>query len=216
MSVHPVPAAGRGGDASLNQADGIHPNARGARDRRRHRVEAHSSLSLEILSVRQPQMIATSRRQQDRSERRPAAHHPSSARSRRRRWPVPGDHRAVGQRQVNAARPDRRPGFARRAGTIAIAGQDITTARRRRAGAAARREDRLRLPVLPSGAVADRDREHPGADGDRRPPRCGGARAGAARRGRAFTIAVITTRRSCPAASSSASRSRARWPTIRR
>ena len=53
-------------------------------------------------------------------------------------------------------------------GTIVIDGVDITRARRGRAGAAARREDRLRLPVLPPAAVAHRVRERAGADGDRR------------------------------------------------
>ena len=59
-------------------------------------------------------------------------------------------------------------------------------------------------------------REHPGADGDRRahamrrpaPRRCSTRSA--------CTIAGITIRRSCRAASSSAWPSRARWPTTRR
>ena len=41
-------------------------------------------------------------------------------------------------------------------------------ARRGRAGAAARPAHRLRVPVLPPAAVADRARERAGADGDRR------------------------------------------------
>ena len=72
--------------------------------------------------------------------------------------PVRRDHGAVGQRQVDAARADRRP---RRADV----GHDPDrrrrhhAARRGRARAAARREDRLRLPVLPPDPVADGARE---------------------------------------------------------
>ena len=89
-------------------------------------------------------------------------------------------------------------------------------ARRGRAGAAARREDRVRLPVLPPDAVADGVRERPGADGDRRPPRRRGARAGAARRSRparprpSLSVAAVGRRAAARRAS------RARWPTIRR
>ena len=49
-------------------------------------------------------------------------------------------------------------------------------ARRGRAGEAARREDRLRLPVLPPHSVADGVRERRRADGDRRHRRCAAAR----------------------------------------
>ena len=81
--------------------------------------------------------------------------------------PVGRDHGPVGQRQVHAARPDRR---ARRAddGRMLIDGVDITELGEDRAGAAARREDRIRVSVLPPDAVADRARERAGADGDRR------------------------------------------------
>ena len=89
-------------------------------------------------------------------------------------------------------------------------------ARRRRARAAARHAHRVRLPVLPPAAVADRVRERARADGDRRRERRAARGDGAARRSRALPSAAITTRRSSRAASSSASRSRARSPTIRR
>ena len=70
-------------------------------------------------------------------------------------------------------------------GNILIDGVDITALDEDRLAAVARREDRLRLPVLSSGAVADRAREHPGADGDRGPPRRQTKGPGAPRRGRA-------------------------------
>ena len=83
------------------------------------------------------------------------------ARPRRR------DHRTIGQRQVDAARTDRR---ARRADHRPHRHRRRRHhgARRRRAGAAARHADRVRLPVLPPAAVADGARERAGADGDRR------------------------------------------------
>ncbi len=52
-------------------------------------------------------------------------------------------------------------------GDVLVDGVNITTARRGRARAAARREDRVRLPVLPPDPVAHRLRERRGADGDR-------------------------------------------------
>ena len=92
---------------------------------------------------------------------------------------VPGDPRPVGQRQDDAARPAGRarpPALrTRRAGRRGPGG-----ARRGRARAAARREGRLRLPVVPAAARADGARERAGAAGAAR--RGGG---GAAPRGRA-------------------------------
>ena len=61
-------------------------------------------------------------------------------------------------------------------GSVLIDGVDITRARRGRAGAAARREDRVRLPVLPPDSVADGVRERRRADGDRRRRRRAAAR----------------------------------------
>ena len=49
------------------------------------------------------------------------------------------DHRAVGQRQVDAARPDCRPRLRRRPGSIAIDGVDITALDEDAPRAAARR-----------------------------------------------------------------------------
>ena len=101
-------------------------------------------------------------------------------------------------------------------GEILIDGIDITRLERRRAGATARREDRLRVPVLPSRAVADRVS---------RTSWCRWRSPAAAMRSRARSscsrrwgcrIAAITIRRSCRAASSSAWRSRVRSRTIRR
>ena len=116
--------------------------------------------------------------------------------------------RAVGQRQDHAARParrarpaDRRHGPPRRPGA--------RRARRGRARAAARREGRLRLPVLPAHPHPHRARERPGparaARRGRRRPGRRAARAGGPRRPRR-----TTTRPSSPAASSSAWRWRAR------
>ena len=56
-------------------------------------------------------------------------------------------------------------------GAIADRRRRHHAARRGSPGEAARREDRLRLPVLPSDSVADGARERAGADGDRRPAR---------------------------------------------
>ena len=88
------------------------------------------------------------------------------------------------------------------------------------ARAPARREDWLRVPVLPPHSVADGPRERRGADGDRRAPPdvADGARPTRLLEGsrpRPVRGAIIIPR-SCRAASSSASRSHARSPTIRR
>src|ERR671920_8389 len=55
-------------------------------------------------------------------------------------------------------------------GQILIDGIDITGL-----SEDARREDRVRLSVLPSRAFAHGLREHPRTDGDRQTPRCGSA-----------------------------------------
>ena len=199
------------GQPALNQGDGIHPNMRRRRDRRRHGVErapagagSDRRLMIELRGVckRVPSGtgMLTILHPLDLT-------HPVGPRRR--------DHRAVGQRQVDAARAARR---ARRA----VDGQRHHRrrrhhgARRGRAGAVARPADRLRLPVLPPAAVADRARERARADGDcrrqaarpRAPTRCWPRSVS--------PTARITIRRSSRAASSSASRSRARSPTIRR
>ena len=77
---------------------------------RRCRVPIEEAASPQVLRPSSPH-DSTSRRQQDRSERRPSSHHPSSARSRRAGGPLSRDHRAVGQRQVDAARAGRRSRF---------------------------------------------------------------------------------------------------------
>ena len=123
--------------------------------------------------------------------------------------------RAVGQRQVDAARAHRR---ARRAdvGPVLIDGVDITTLDE---DALARlRGEKIGFVfqffhLIPSLTALENVPVPMEIAG---PARRGRARAGAARRGRAAPAARITIRRSSRAASSSASRSRARWPTIRR
>ena len=125
---------------------------------------------------------------------------------------VAGNHRSVRQRQVDAARTARRARFAV-GGTRRPRRRGHHGARRGRARAAARPAHRLRLPVLSSAAVADGARERAGADGDCRRTRRGAPRRRAARRSRARRPQRITIRRSSPAASSSASPSRAPWPT---
>ena len=101
-------------------------------------------------------------------------------------------------------------------GRVVLDGTGHHGARRRRARASARPAHRVRLPVLSSAAVADRARERAGPDGDcRRPRRSRGAPTRCSTKSGSPT-AAITIRRSSRAASSSASRSRARWRTIRR
>ena len=92
-------------------------------------------------------------------------------------------------------------------------------AQRGAAGGLARAQRRRRLPVLPAAADPDGRRERDAADGllqhvpGRRAPRrapcaCWSASASPTR--------PTSCRRRCPAASSSAPRSPARWPTIHR
>ena len=125
-----------------------------------------------------------------RSPGRPAA-------ASRRCWP---DRRA--RLAVDRPHPDRRRRHHRDVG--------------RRARAVSRHADRLRLSVLPPAAVADRVGERARAAGDRRRAGCRRPRATRCSPRSACGRGAITIRRSSPAASSSASRSRARWPTIRR
>ena len=89
-------------------------------------------------------------------------------------------------------------------------------ARRRRARASARPAHRLRLPVLSPAPVADGAGERAGADGDCRRTRRSRGEPTRSSPKSGSPIARITIRRSSRAASSSASPSRARWPTIRR
>ncbi len=115
---------------------------------------------------------------QDRHERQRAAHDSSPADGRHPARPVHRDRRAVGQRQVDAARPHRRPRCAD-VGLGPHRRRRHHPARRGRAREAARREDRVRVPVLSPDSVADGARERRGADGDRRR---GGRRRRAPRR----------------------------------
>ena len=166
MPFIPFLLEGVAGDPALNQADGIHPNPEGARS---VADTVWSALEPVLKSASGAQMIAlrgVSKTVQSGSAPLTILH---PLDPRRAGWPVPGDHRAVRQRQVNATWPDRGAGRAQ-LGRDPDRRRGHHHARRRRAGAPARREDRLRLPVLPSGAVAHRDREHPGSDGDRRTP----------------------------------------------
>ena len=122
--------------------------------------------------------------------------------------PVRGDHRPVRERQVHPPRTGRRarpadgrlhPGGRRRS----------RLPRRGRARPAPPREDRLRVPGLPPDPDPHRARErrHPARAGGR----AGARPAGAARSSRRWGSrrAWATTPRSCRAASSSGSRSRA-------
>ena len=146
-AVHAVPAAGRG------RGRGAQPGRRHSSERSRRAVVA--DLVWEELEPALPRPNAeaqarsapspkpndpAARRQQDRPERRPAAHHPASARSRRARRAVPGDHRAVGQRQVDAARADRGSRLARRPGrSRSTASTSRRSTKTRWRGCAARR-----------------------------------------------------------------------------
>ena len=110
-------------------------------------------------------MIAVARRLEDRGQRRPAAHHPPS--------------RSTSRCPTGSSWPSSGPSGSGKTTLLGLmAGLDAPTtgthrdrrhrdhrARRGHAGDAARRPHRLRLPVLPPGAVADRARERPGADG---------------------------------------------------
>ena len=155
------------GVESLNQEDGIHPNVQGARivadtvwpalqpaarRRRRALMITLRGVSKTVSSGGRPLTIL----------------HPLDLHVAGRR--APRHRRAVGQRQVDADRPDgrARPADERRDPDRRHRHHQ---ARRGRAGAPARPRHRLRLPVLPPGAVADRVRERARADGDRRPPR---------------------------------------------
>ena len=157
------------------------------------------------------------RRLEDRAERRRDADDPASARSARfpaAAWlPITG---AVRQRQVDAARPHRR---ARRAVDRARSSSTASTSPRLGEDALARlRGTRIGFVfqffhLLPSLTAFENVLVPIEI--------AGGADAGATGRRRcspksACRIAAITIRRSSRAASSSASRSRARSPTIRR
>ena len=126
----------------------------------------------------------------------------------------PGDHRPVGQRQIDAARTDRR---ARRA----VSGADPDRRHRHHR----LDEDALaRLRGEKIGFVFQFFHLVPSLTALENilvPLEIAGRRDAATRAQRLLdevgcTIAAITTRRSSRAANSSASRSPARWPTIRR
>ncbi len=95
-------------------------------------------------------------------------------------------------------------------GQVLLGGQRPDAARRGRPRGRAGEPRRLRVPVVPPRAVAHGARERDAAARARRPPRCAGSCAGGARPRRAWPRASVTIRGSSRAASSSASRSRAR------
>ena len=182
---------GVAGIPSLNNSDGIHPNAAGSPDHRTDGLARPSSRCSTRTDDRAARGI------QDGPERRPSTDDSASARFLDSLRPVRGRRGAVRQRQVDAARPARRTRRAEH-GRGADRWRRHHEAGRGRSGEAAWREDRFRLPVLSPRPVADGIREHARADGDRRPR---GTRLHA--RGSCSTkwgcpTAGITTRRSCP------------------
>ena len=161
-------------------------------------------------------MIELRERLEDGHERHRAAHDSSSADHDDPARPVRRHRRAVGQRQVDAARPDRRP---RRADHPGRSSSTASTSR----SSAKTRWRKLRgekigfvfqfFHLIPSLTALENvavPMEIAGAAD------AGAAGRGAARGSRADGPRRTTIRRSCRAASSSASRSRARWPTTRR
>src|SRR6185436_6934373 len=107
-------------------------------------------------------------RLQDSSERRSPSDDPPPARLHDSVGAVRRDRRALGQWQVDAARP---------AGRARCPNYRADPDRWRRyhdvdrgwPGPPAWREDRIRFSVLSPGAIADRVRERPDSDGDRGP-----------------------------------------------
>ena len=106
-------------------------------------------------------------------------------------------------------------GWTRRPrGSVAAAGPGLRAARRGRAGPAAQPAPRLRLPVPPPAARIQRARQRRAcrcASGATPPAQAREQAAADARRRWAWASACSTGRPSCPAASASAWRSRARW-----
>ena len=101
-------------------------------------------------------------------------------------------------------------------GSVVVAGETLRRARRGRAGALSRPQCRHRLPVLPSHPDHDRAGERRGAAGTRRRRRRASSAPRANSPRSAWPSGATIIRRSSPAASSSASRWRARWRPIRR
>ena len=150
-----VPAAGRRGHRDAEPARRHPSDGRRRAHRRRQRLGGARSRSPRRPGDGPPIMIElrdVSKTVMSGTEPLTILHPLSLADSAR---PVRGDRRAVGQRQVDAARPDRRP----RRAVVRVGAHRRRrhhAARRGRAGEAARREDRLRLPVLSPDSVADR------------------------------------------------------------
>ena len=144
------------GKPELNQADGIHPNHAGRADRRRHRVggaraAARSDVGRFMIELRGVSKTVPSGAGY--------AHHPSSARPHDRQPGVssrsPG-RRAAASRRCSGCSP---ASTRRRAGRVVIDGVDITALDEDALARLRGHAHRLRLPVLPPAAVADRARE---------------------------------------------------------
>ena len=151
-------------------------------------------------------------------QRRRAGARRRRGRPRRRSRRDAGDHGAERLREVDAAAPTRRPRPAERPASCGCAGRRIDRLSERALAHLRRRRDRLRLPGLPPDGRADRAGERRAAGPAGRALAAAGPRSAprTARRGRARRPGRPPSRRRCPAASASASRSPGRWPTSRR
>ena len=117
VALVPFLLQGVAGNATLNQRDGIHPTADGARivaDNVWARARSRSPERRDGAPEGVPDHDRAARRFEDGDERHRAAHHSPPALAADSARPVRRDRRAVGQRQVDAARADRRPRRAHR------------------------------------------------------------------------------------------------------
>jgi len=111
---------GVAGESALNQPDGIHPTAQGARI-----VADNVWVALEPIVKGPSTLIEAARSLEDRDERRRTAHHPASRSRFQVRAAGSSPSSTVGQREVDAARLDRRLD-APTSGQVLIDGVDIT------------------------------------------------------------------------------------------
>ncbi len=159
-------------------------------------------------------MIELARRFEDGAERHRCSDHPPSARSDHRSRAGCGDYRAVGQREVDPARPARGPRCTV-GGHVVLDGVDITALdedslarlRGRRIGFVFQF-----FHLLPSLTAL---RERARADGDCRRCRMRRRARKSCSPKSVWPIAPTTIRRSCRAANSSGSRLHGPWPTTR-